>query len=139
MKGIWIVAGCVGAAVIYGQLSAEKVVGNWEGDSKCVDLVAAPGCHDEHVMFHVLPVKDKPSMLLIKGDRLANQKWIWMGDLDFVVDSKKSTLRCDMKMNGNHSVWDFSVKGDKMTGTLTQLPENKVVRRISVKRVPNSN
>ncbi|MDQ3908050.1 MAG: hypothetical protein M3268_06865, partial [Acidobacteriota bacterium] len=57
-----------------------------------------------------------------------------MGTIRLKYDAEKRTLRGDLESPRYRGVWEFSISGDAMEGTLTALPEKKVVRRIKVKK-----
>lgn len=131
MKGLAIVAVSAFVALTVAQLKTAQIVGDWEGESKCVNLTASPGCHDEHVIYHIASIANKPNQVRINADRIANNKPVAMGEIIFTVDGKASTIANEMVINGNKLYWDFVVKGDKMSGTLKN-GDKVVVRRISL-------
>ena len=54
--------------------------------------------------------------------------------LDFVYDAQKQTLSREFTRNNRHGIWEFSVKGDMIEGTLTTLPDKSLVRRVKVQK-----
>jgi hypothetical protein len=72
----------------------------------------------------------------IAADKIVNGKPEEMGVLECKYDSAKSTLTCEFTVNGTHGVFEFTVKGDEMDGTLKILPAGTLGRRIHVKRAP---
>ncbi len=128
------VAGFSLAGMVYAQLTAPSLVGAWEGESKCTDLKAAPGCHDEHVIYHFTTVKGKPMGLHVQADRLTDNKLVNMGDLDFTFDPKTSVLTNFYDNGRTKFRIDLTVKGNSMTGQMTLLPSKAVVRKIKISR-----
>ena len=68
------------------------------------------------------------------ADKVVKRKLVVMGYLTFQVDPKKLTIRNEFTRNGTHGVWKIAVQGDRMIGTLTKLPQNVVVRQITLRR-----
>ena len=60
-----------------------------------------------------------------------------MGSFDCDYDATKQTLTSEFTIprTGGKGVWLFKIDGDKMTGTLTVLPENEVGRKVNVSKV----
>jgi hypothetical protein len=57
-----------------------------------------------------------------------------MGVLDFKYDAEKDTLTCDFIRGNTHGLWEFTVKGDTMEGTLVVLPDKTLARRVKLKK-----
>jgi hypothetical protein len=99
---------------------------NWEGESLCT--VPNSPCHNEHVVYRISQDKDVPSKYTIAADKIVNGQPEYMGDLHCTCDQSKSNLRCVKP-----GVWDFTIAGDTMTGTL-KLNDGTLYRKISVKK-----
>ena len=110
-----------------------KLVGNWSGESVCVDKEKFPACHDERVIYRVA-ASSKADVLTVTMDKLVNDKPETMGALDFVYDAEKQTLSSEFTRNNRHGIWEFIVKGDTIEGTLTTLPDKSLVRRVRVRK-----
>jgi len=54
--------------------------------------------------------------------------------LDFKYDAGKETLTGEFQNARYHGLWEYTVKGNTMEGTLTLLPDKTIVRRIKVTR-----
>ncbi|HYJ91834.1 MAG TPA: hypothetical protein VEV84_11040, partial [Pyrinomonadaceae bacterium] len=106
MKRIIILLGCsmlVGVFVVFCAKAQEqkppeqirdeiaKLIGNWSGDSICVNKERFPACHDEKVIYHITKVADKPNTVNLSADKIVNGKPEFMGAFDFVYDPKKQT------------------------------------------------
>ncbi len=107
-------------------------VGDWVGESVCTGVAAA--CRDEKVVYHIRQPPDAGGNVEIDADKIVDGKPVNMGTIRVKYDAEKRTLRGDFENPRYKGVWEFSIKGDVMDGTLTLLPENKVARRISVKK-----
>ena len=103
------------------------LTGNWEGESLCT--VPNSPCHNEHVVYRISRDKTAPGNYTIGADKIVNGKPEFMGDLHCRYDLPKSSLKC-LKPG----IWDFTIAGDKMTGTL-KLDDGTLYRKISVKKM----
>ena len=112
-------------------LFAIAVSGDWTGTSTCTDLKALPGCHDEVVVYHFTPKDEKT--VHIAADKIVDGKPQFMGEFDMNVDGNRLTNEMSDRQ-GRRSLWDFTVDGDHITGTLKLLPGGEVVRKIDVRR-----
>jgi len=113
-----------------------SLVGNWTGDSICVG--SRPACHDERVSYRIAKAPDASGNVTITADKIVNGKPELMGVLDFKFDSEKQTLVCDFTRGNTHGLWEFTVEGNAMEGTLIVLPDKTLVRRVKVKKeAPN--
>ncbi|HEY0320055.1 MAG TPA: hypothetical protein VGC66_03715 [Pyrinomonadaceae bacterium] len=119
-----------------GKQSSEisELVGNWSGESVCVDKEKFPACHDEQVIYRIAKTSGKSDTLTITMDKIVNNKPETMGVFDFVYNAQKQTLSSEFTRNKWHGIWEFVVKGDLLEGTLAILPDKVIVRRIKVKK-----
>ena len=120
-----------------GSDSLSKVLGDWEGESVCVDK-NRPACKNEHVVYHITKKDGGPDAVTMRADKIVNGRPEEMGALDCKYDSAKSTLTCEFTVNGTHGVFEYTVVGDEMEGTLKILPAGTLGRRIKVKKVPDA-
>ena len=111
-----------------------KLVGDWFGESVCVNKEKFPACKDEHVVYHVAVASGKTDTVTIAADKIVNGKPEAMGTADFVYDARKQTLTSEFKNDRSHGIFELAVKGDLLEGTLSTLPERTLVRRIKVKK-----
>ena len=122
---------CICVARGQTETGAAKLVGDWTGESICVGEVGA--CHDEAVVYHISLDASDPTKLKVAADKIVNGKPEWMGDIYLKYDAKNSTLTGDLP-SARRGVWEFTVKQNIMWGTLSLLPEKKIVRQIRVTR-----
>jgi hypothetical protein len=120
-----------------GSESLSKVLGDWEGESVCVDK-NRPACKNEHVVYHITKKDGERDAVTMRADKIVNGRSVDMGDLDCEHDGAKSTLTCEFTVNGTHGVFEFAINGDEMEGTLKILPAGTLGRRIKVKKVPGA-
>lgn len=111
-----------------------KLVGNWSGESICVNKEKFPACNDEQVVYRIVVTTGKPSTVTITADKIVNGKPETMGVFDFAYDPRKRMLTSEFKNSRVHIIFELAVKGDILEGTLATLPERTLVRRIKVKK-----
>lgn len=111
-----------------------SLVGNWTGESLCVGN--RPACHDEKVIYRIAKAPDEAGNVTITADKIVNGKPESMGSLDFKYDREKQTLTCDFTRGTTHGLWEFTISGTTMEGTLVTLPDKTVARRVKVKKEP---
>ncbi|HVF44559.1 MAG TPA: hypothetical protein VM936_16160 [Pyrinomonadaceae bacterium] len=119
---------------VRGPDSLSKVLGDWEGESVCVDK-NRPACRNEHVVYHLTKKEGEPDGVTMRADKIVNGRPEEMGALDCKHDAEKSTLTCEFTVNGTHGVFEYAIRGDEMEGTLKLLPAGTLGRRIHVKKV----
>ena len=120
-----------------GSDSLSKVLGEWEGESVCVDK-NRPACKNEHVIYHITKKDGEADTVTMHADKVVNGKPEEMGALDCKHDAAKSTLTCEFTVNGTHGVFEYTIKGDEMEGTLKILPAGTLGRKINVKKLTNA-
>ena len=122
---------CICVARGQTETGAAKLVGDWTGESICVGEIGA--CHDETVVYHISLDASDPTKVKMGADKIVNGKPEWMGDIALKYDSKNNTLTGDLT-SALRGVWEFTVKENIMWGTLSVLPEKRIVRQIRVTR-----
>lgn len=106
------------------------LVGTWDGKSLCTPV--RPACHDEHAVYHVT-IPDKPGVITMQMNKVVDGNEVEMGGaVDYNVNADATTLVSEYTFNGNHLRWNFTRKGNAMTGTLVDVPSGAVIRNISV-------
>jgi hypothetical protein len=120
-----------------GSDSLSKVLGDWEGESVCVDK-NRPACKNEHVVYHITKRDGGADAVTMRADKIVNGKPEDMGALDCKYDSAKSALTCEFTINGTHGVFEYEVRGDEMEGTLKILPAGTLGRKIKVKKLTDA-
>ena len=109
-----------------------KLVGNWTGESVCVGN--HPACHDEKVIYRITRPPDAKGIVSIAADKIVDGKPEPMGVLDFKYDGAKGTLVGEFTNARYHGLWEYTVKGNTMEGTLTLLPSKEIVRHVKVRK-----
>jgi hypothetical protein len=117
--------------------SLSKVLGDWEGESVCVDK-NRPACKNEHVVYHLTKTEGEADGVTMRADKIVNGKPEDMGTLECRHDAAKSTLTCEFTVNGTHGVFEYAIRGDEMEGTLKLLPAGTLGRKINVKKLTDA-
>lgn len=110
-----------------------SVLGTWKGESICTGN--RPACKNEVVVYRFEPVPGKSGVLLLFADKIIDGQRVPMGKLEFQYDQAKGTLSGEFTRGQTHGLWQFTVSGDTMEGTLVLLPTRELGRRVKVKRV----
>lgn len=113
-----------------------NLIGDWSGESVCADKKKFPACKDEVVVYHITEATGKLNIVNLSADKIVNGKPEFIGAFDFVYDPKKQTLTTEFQNSRTHIVMEFLVKGDVLEGTMTDLPDGSLVRRMKVKKGP---
>jgi hypothetical protein len=107
-------------------LDEPQLVGDWKGES-LVQVKNSPA-KDETVVWHITKAGG-PGALSVSADKIVNGRPIAMGTLAFKYDRARQAIVCEYAQG----VWDLTLKGDKLEGTLTR-PDGTVFRRVSLER-----
>jgi hypothetical protein len=117
-----------GSLVVQPGVSADdgaQLLGDWRGESVC--QVRPSSCNDEKALYHISRSPDDSFRFVMRMDKIVDGKPVTMGTLDYKYDKEKGTLVHE----DARGIWKFTVKGNKMEGTLT-LPTGVLYRRISL-------
>lgn len=113
--------------------SRAALIGVWRGTSTCTDRVAAPGCHDEVVVYE-FTAGAEPGTVRWKADKVVDGERAPMGELDLTYDTGDACWRAEFSSPRAHIVWCLAVDGAHMTGTGRLLPGRETVRKIDVQK-----
>jgi hypothetical protein len=108
---------------------ADAIIGQWQGESLCTNREVAPSCKDEKTRYTFSRVEGK---IRCAADKLVGGEFAPMGDLDFDYVPAERRWKCELE--GAHAVWSFAVDGDRLSGTLVDVPTGKQTRRVSAAR-----
>jgi hypothetical protein len=109
-----------------------RLVGDWTGESICVGN--NPSCHDERVIYHVSAPAGDADRVTIAADKIVGGKPDPMGVIELKYDASKQTLTGETQTARYRLLWEFTIKGSLMEGTLSVLPEKTISRRIKVQK-----
>jgi hypothetical protein len=110
---------------------ADAIVGQWQGESLCTNRDVAPSCKDEKTRYTCTRAQGSKKIHMV-ADKLVNGEFASMGDLDFDYVPAERRWKCELP--GAHAVWSFSVDGDRLSGTLIDVPTGKQTRKVSADR-----
>ena len=112
----------------FGGDATGSLSGDWSGTSLCV--ANHDPCRDEKALYH-LKGPDERHVVTVVGSKIVDGKEIVMGPpSDFTYDAAHGTLLLET----DHSIFRFTVAGDKLEGTLTLQPSGVLYRRISLRK-----
>ena len=111
-----------------------KLLGDWTGESICVNKEKFPACNDEKVVYHIKAVDNKANTVNLSADKIVNGKPEFMAAFDFIYDPKKQTLTTEVKNERVHFLIELAVKGDVLDGGMISLPDKIQARQIKVKK-----
>ena len=117
--------------IVQGQ-QRSSLVGDWTGESICVGN--NPSCHDEKVVYHVSTAADDSTKVAIAADKIVDGKPEPMGVINLKYDASKQTLTGETQTPRYQLLWEFTVKGGRMEGTLSILPNKTIARHIKVQK-----
>lgn len=114
---------------------AAGILGTWRGTSICVDRQADPACSDESVIYEVDSAAGPRGPVRMLADKVVNGVREPMGALRLQYDSTTRSWSAELTTR-LHSRWSFEPQGDAMAGALRELPSERLVRRVMVRRTP---
>jgi len=123
-----MLAGALANVPAFAQRPIGTLLGEWTGESKCVGN-NRPAWRDEQVVYVVKPAEAGQNAVSIAAYKIVNGERVLMGTADHKYDEATHRLSYEFTVNATHGRWEFTVDGASMTGTLTVLPDNTVVRR----------
>ena len=124
----------VGAGESLGSQSPglDDFLGTWRGSSRCTDLVAAPACRDEVVVYTVRP-SDSAGRAKGAADKIVDKQRVPMGEFEFAYDKGEACWRAEFETPRFHGVWCLVVEGKQMMGTLRLLPAGATIRKLQLR------
>ena len=112
----------------------DEIVGTWRGTSACVDRQAAPSCTDETVIYEIVANPGQPESVTVRAGKVVDGKRVPMGPLDFTHEATSRSWTSELETPRVHALWRLSVSGATLSGTLTLLPSEAVVRRVDLQK-----
>ena len=116
----------------FGVAQTTSLTGDWTGESICFGN--NPSCHDEKVIYHISAPAGDADRVTIAADKVVNGKPEPMGVIDLKYDADKQTLTGETQTARYRLLWEFTIKGSLMEGTLSVLPEKTIARCIKVQK-----
>lgn len=128
LRGLFIVLLAAAPAAVFGGETSSDILGVWRGESICVDREIAPACKDEVLIFEFTPESGKPGEVHLKADKIVNGERMAMGEMTF-HRTEKGAWESEFKNARFHGVRAYTVSGDELKGTLTDVPTGKLIRK----------
>jgi hypothetical protein len=113
---------------------ASLILGTWHGTSLCVDPQTDRACHDEEVIYDVDSAAGPRGPVQMRADKVIAGVREFMGTLRLIYDSTTHTWSADLATARVHARWTFEPRGEVLAGTLSELPTNRLVRRVTARR-----
>ncbi len=118
---------------------ADAILGEWRGSSICTNREVAPACKDESIVYLFTPMKsDGAEKVHIEASKIVDGKVLPMGEFDLTYDADEASWSVEFKTPRVHARWSYTVSGDRLAGTLVDLPSNAQVRKVDATRQPPS-
>jgi hypothetical protein len=73
--------------------------------------------------------------LLLHAGKIVNGALVPMGDLDLAFEDSTASWVGEFANARVHIEWRYTLAGGTLTGTLLELPDRRVARRVTVTRV----
>ena len=108
------------------------ILGSWHGTSTCVDKVKFPACNDEEVIYDVTTARG--DTVTLRADKVVNGAREFMNESQFVRGADGSWT-AEIETPRYHLRLVIAVERDVMKGRLMTLPDQVLVRRMSLRRV----
>ena len=130
-------AGLVAAVALWSvqvpRAPATTMSGTWHGTSTCVNQQIDQACRDEEVIYEVDSAAGPRGPVRMVADKMVGGVRQHMGALRLRYDSVAHSWWADLSTRFR-ARWNFTPTGDTLTGTLTELPSGRLVRRVSARR-----
>jgi len=121
---------CVAIAQSPAPPSVSDVLGTWEGESICT--IRDSPCHDEHVVYQIASQPGDPP-LKIDAYKIVNGQQEFMGTITCDYKGETHILTCTAPI-ARPNIWEFTVSGSTMNGTLKVDADKHLFRNIRVER-----
>ena len=108
------------------------ILGSWHGTSTCVDKVMFPACNDEEVIYDVTMARG--DTVTLRADKVVNGAREFMNESQF-VRGDDGAWTAELETPRYHLRLVITVERDVMKGRLMTLPDQVLVRRMSLRCV----
>lgn len=116
------------------QEPARQIVGTWHGTSICADPQTDRACRDEEVIYDVDSAASPRGPVRFRADKVVAGVRENMGTLHLTYDSTTQSWSADLTTARIQARWTFQPQGETMVGALRELPSNRLMRRVAVRR-----
>ena len=112
---------------------ANAILGTWRGSSICVDPAHDTACRDEEVIYQVDSAASPNGPVRMLADKVVNGARQPMGGFRLSYDSVQRAWSVELQTRIQVR-WSFAPKGEQMSGTLTEVPSGRLIRRVAARR-----
>ena len=114
---------------------AAVIAGTWHGTSSCLDRIVDRACQDEEVVYTVDSAAGPRGPVSIRADKVVNGVLQPMGIFRLNYDSTSASWSVEFSTSRFRARWTYEVHDSVMVGRLSELPSQRLVRRVAVRRV----
>ena len=118
---------------------ATVLLGEWRGRSLCTDRERAPACKDEEVIYLFTraagSAQEPRGRVHLKADKIVAGEIVPMGEMDFDWSAGERAWISEVETARFHGRWRISASGDRLSGTLVELPSGAQLRAVQAERV----
>ena len=112
-----------------------EILGLFKGASTCTKVEGNEFCHDEVIVYNFVDVPGQPATVALKAARIVDGTVLRAFDLYVTYRPETGRWTCEFDRDKARAVWSFVVSADGLTGTAMLLPELKIVRNVTAKRI----
>jgi hypothetical protein len=112
---------------------AAQLIGTWRGTSTCVDLVAAPACHNETVVY-VFTAGARPGAVHWVADKVIAGQREPMGEMELEYDNADGCWNAFFTSPRAKIEWRLVVAGARLSGTARLLPGKETIRKLDLRK-----
>jgi hypothetical protein len=114
---------------------ATAILGTWHGSSICVDRIRDTACGDEEVIYQVDSAASPSGPVRMLADKVVNGSRQPMGGFHLSYDAVQRVWSVELRTR-IQARWSFTPHGDQLSGTLTEVPSGRLIRRVTARRGP---
>ncbi len=110
-----------------------ELIGTWQGTSTCTDLVAAPACRNETVVY-VFTAGSRPGTVHWLAEKLVAGQREAMGEMELEYDPTASCWKGVFNSPRVKVEWRLVVNGWRLSGSGRLLPGNETIRKVDLRK-----
>ncbi len=130
MRSLFVALVVLHATPGWAKPPADSIVGTWRGTSLCVNRKAAPACTDEQALYRI--TAKTADAVVLEGNKIVHGKVEFMGEFRPTFDASTGTWVAVFEGPRKSARLRLKVADGKLTGTMSLLPDDIVIRRIEL-------
>jgi len=115
------------------EVGPAQLVGVWRGTSTCTDLLAAPACQNETVVYE-FTLGSQPGAVRWVADKVVGGQRQRMGEMEVHYDEAEACWKTVFASPRVKSEWRLTVDGPRLTGNGRLLPGNETIRKLDLRK-----